>query len=704
MLKKHLFYLFIFGIISHSFSQNTTIPEKWNNESAVYLSKNVHYTYNRPRNSIEFNRVIKEKVLLLDQAAVTNFSELSYEKDNSYISYGTSRVTSTYDLKIKIIKPDGNIVRVNTKETLEGKDKKKLAIPNLEKGDIIDYEFQMNVIMGENDLYRYKPVELLIKDDYPILDYKFILDTEDDFFIAFNSYNGAPELKDVSPKAKKKRHRKRVYTFELKDVEKNKSNRWLYPYAELPCVKFQVNFARTGKYEKRAYAFIPKEASIIKKTVEKEDVLNLYQDKFAPKGDLGKIKRFLKKRSFKSDEEKVKAVFYFIRHAFFTRYIEAWVADDADIIYPYSYYGDAIFFKEEEQFVKYFAAFLKDHKIDYEIIIGTKRYNGKIEELLLESNVDYLLKVNTKNPIYIESFDHLTTVNLIDPLLEGADAYALEVIKRKNIEGIKTITLPITTIEDNKVVEKIDLTIADGFSALNIEKHSIYSGQTKRPEQRQRLNFYDYVYDEYKKFGTLSLSDRIKKKKLKADFDKKFKAIKEKMAVKQKERLEKRTASEYDFEIENYDFEILKNGRYGIDDDFELKESFTIPDDLLSKAGKNYILQVGKLIGDQVELEDKEAQRDTNIYMRYARSFADEITITIPEGYTVAGLDKLNKKVINETGGFETSASLEGNILTIHAKKHYNKNFEPKENWSKMTDFLEAAFQFTQEKILIKKL
>lgn len=704
MLKKHLFYLFIFGIISHSFSQNTTIPEKWNNESAVYLSKNVHYTYNRPRNSIEFNRVIKEKVLLLDQAAVTNFSELSYEKDNSYISYGTSRVTSTYDLKIKIIKPDGNIVRVNTKETLEGKDKKKLAIPNLEKGDIIDYEFQMNVIMGENDLYRYKPVELLIKDDYPILDYKFILDTEDDFFIAFNSYNGAPELKDVSPKVKKKRHRKRVYTFELKDVEKNKSNRWLYPYAELPCVKFQVNFARTGKYEKRAYAFIPKEASIIKKTVEKEDVLNLYQDKFAPKGDLGKIKRFLKKRSFKSDEEKVKAVFYFIRHAFFTRYIEAWVADDADIIYPYSYYGDAIFFKEEEQFVKYFAAFLKDHKIDYEIIIGTKRYNGKIEELLLESNVDYLLKVNTKNPIYIESFDHLTTVNLIDPLLEGADAYALEVIKRKNIEGIKTITLPITTIEDNKVVEKIDLTIADGFSALNIEKHSIYSGQTKRPEQRQRLNFYDYVYDEYKKFGTLSLSDRIKKKKLKADFDKKFKAIKEKMAVKQKERLEKRTASEYDFEIENYDFEILKNGRYGIDDDFELKESFTIPDDLLSKAGKNYILQVGKLIGDQVELEDKEAQRDTNIYMRYARSFADEITITIPEGYTVAGLDKLNKKVINETGGFETSASLEGNILTIHAKKHYNKNFEPKENWSKMTDFLEAAFQFTQEKILIKKL
>lgn len=705
MVKKYFIsYILFLGLFINAFSQGADIPEKWNNESAVYLSKNIHYTYNRPKNSIEFNRVIKEKVLLQDQAAVTKFSEFAYQKDNSYISYGTSRVTSTYDLKIKIIKPDGNVVRVNTRETLEGKDEKKLAIPNLEKGDIIDYEFHMNVIMGENDLYRYKPVELLIKDDYPIVDYKFVLDTEDDFFIAFNSYNGAPELKDVSPKTKKKRNKKRVYTFELKDVDKNKSNRWLYPFAELPCVKFQVNFARTGKYEKRAYAFIPKDVNTIKKSVKKEDVFNLYQDKFKPSGGLGMVIDYMKENSFNSDEEKVIEAFYFIRHAFFTRYIEAFIADDADIISPFHYYGNAVFFNEEEQFVRYFAAYLKHSKIDYEIIIGTKRYNGNIEDLLLETNVDYLLKVNTKTPIYIESFDHLTTVNLINPLLENSKAYALEVVKRKDIEGIKTLTLPYTSKEDNKVIEKLTLDISEDFSSIHVDKSSIYSGQTKRSEQKQRLGFYDYVYEDYGKYKTKQLASYVKKKKAKADFEKKFAALIEKMKERQKENAKKRTASEYDFEIEDYNSEITNNGRFGIKDDFEFKESFNIPDDLLSRAGKNYILQVGRFIGGQVELGEKEATRETNIYMRYARSFSDEITINIPEGYTIAGLDKLNVNVVNETGGFTSTATLEGKTLKIITTKYYNNNFEPKENWPKMTAFLDAAFQFTQEKILIKKL
>ena len=115
-------------------------------------------------------------------------------------------------------------------------------------------------------------------------------------------------------------------------------------------------------------------------------------------------------------------------------------------------------------------------------------------------------------------------------------------------------------------------------------------------------------------------------------------------------------------------------------------------------------MDIGKLIGGQVEIDEKEKDRKNNIYMGYSRSFDNNINITIPDGYTVSGIDKLNTSIINETGGFTSKVTIEGNILKITTHKYYENNYEPKENWSKMVSFLDATYQFTQEKILLKKI
>ncbi|MBC8884341.1 hypothetical protein H9X57_16025 [Flavobacterium piscinae] len=72
----------------------------------------------------------------------------------------------------------------------------------------------------------------------------------------------------------------------------------------MPCYKFQVFFARSGKFEKRAEAFLSEKESIVKSRVSKEDVFEYYNTKFRPYGDLGHIERFLKGKTFSSDEEK----------------------------------------------------------------------------------------------------------------------------------------------------------------------------------------------------------------------------------------------------------------------------------------------------------------------------------------------------------------------------------------------------------------
>ena len=689
--------------------EDSEIPEEWKNESAVFLSKTTEYTYNRPHNSIEYTKISHSRIKLLDQAAITEYSTFKYDKNSSYYRSG-SRVTNSLTIGVKVIKPDGSVLIIDVEEeAIEGKKENKLAIPNLEKGDVIDYFFYTNTIMGENDLFHYEPVENYVNAAYPILDYQFSLKTEKDFFINFTPLNGVPELTRTNIKTKNKKDNKRIYSFQLKNVAKNSSKRWFYPFVELPAYKFQVNFARTGKYEKKAYTFISKDVNIIKDHIKKEDIFDFYEDQFRPYGKLGDVQRFLKDKTFSSDEEKVKAVYYYLRHAYFTNYIEGIVVENADIntIYPYEYYGkNPIFFKKEKDFIRFFAAFLKDYKINYEILIGTKRYNGNIEQLLLESNVNFLMKVNTTPSLYIESFNHVSNVNRINPLLENTDAYALKVTDRKYIDDIETITFPKSTYEENNNNEKLDLVISEDFSSVNVHRTSSYTGHNKANEQKERLKFYDYVYEDYSKYGTKTLYDKIKKKKTKAKYKKEFDALISKLKEDQGEDFQKKLKNEYSFDIDtdDYSFSIENNGRFNNNDPFEFTEDFKITDDFIKRAGKNYILNVGKLIGAQVEISENEKDRDYNIYMGYSRSFSNNVTIKVPDGYTVSGLDKLNITITNDTGGFTSTAKIEDNILKITTNKYYENNYESKENWSKMVSFLDATYQFTQEKILLKKI
>ncbi|MBK8953233.1 MAG: hypothetical protein IPM85_14165 [Chitinophagaceae bacterium] len=57
----------------------------------------------------------------------------------------------------------------------------------------------------------------------------------------------------------------------------------------------------------------------------------------------------------------------------------------------------------------------------------------------------------------------------------------------------------------------------------------------------------------------------------------------------------------------------------------------------------------------------------------------------------------------NEVGTFAVQASVEGNTLNILVKKHYKNGTVKKEDWSKLVAMLDAAFNFSQKKVLLKK-
>ncbi|UOK42462.1 MULTISPECIES: DUF3857 domain-containing protein [Flavobacterium] len=680
-----------------TYKKTIDIPEKWKNESAVVIYKNEDYDFHKFGKSVTYRSAIRERVKLQDQAAVTEFSEFTYsEKSNP--RYGT--VVKTV-IGIKVLKPDGKEIEINVdKEAVTVDDHKKIAIPNLEIGDIIDtYEYSTESFQSAYD-YGFDEVEKTLGGKHPIMSYKLTFQTENDFFVNFNTYNGGPELKEIP--LEKRGERK--YELTASDIEKNDFPVWFYPLVELPCYKFQVFFARSGKFEKMADAFLPEKEDIVKKTVSKEDVLNYYMNKFKPFGNLGDIERFLKGKTFATNEEKVRAVYYFTRHYYYTMYLEAFVAKEANIMYPFYLYGtNPIFFRSDIAFIDHFMAFLKDNKIEYDIIVGTNRHNGPIKDLLIQENATAILRVNTENPIYIDYFSPFSDLDKFSAQLENTDAYALKVTKLKKVVDVENVKLPSSTYKDNTSKQVTNVKINADFNAIQLNRETALNGHNKDEEQSEKLYFFDYVNEDYTKYETKSLLDRVKNKKDKEKYTKEFEALINKLKDKRKEELTKETGKEYGVEIEDHSLEIINTGRFGKTTPFIYKENFAIKNNLIKKAGDNYIFEIGKLIGSQFEVSKKEKNRTNNIYFAFPRSFDDEIIFEIPEGYTATGIEKLNKTVENETGGFTSTAIIEGNKLKIKTFKYYTNYFEPNKNWAKMVDFLDAAYQFNQEKILLKK-
>jgi hypothetical protein len=684
------------------FKKSNTIPDKWKNESAVIIHKREHYNYHKFGTNVTYTSAIRKRIKLMDQAAVTEFSQFSYKtKFYSNKAYGSGfwRRGTTF-IGVKIVKPDGKEVEIDAeKESKEVNGEQKLAISNLEVGDIIDYYFYSIEPFKSVYDYSFDPVETPLGDVYPTMDLKITLETENDFFTNFNTYNGAPSLKQIPTK----NSGERSYELTEKNIEKNEFPRWFFPLAEMPCYKFQVIFARSGKFEKLADGFLSENEKEVKKTVLKQDIYDYYNKKFVPNGNLDPIKDFLKGKTFASDEEKIREVYYFCRHEYYTRYIEAFVVNESKLFYPFEYYGyNPIFFSEEVSFINYFMYFLKKNEMDYDIIVATPRVNGSIDDLLLQANVKKLIRVNTKTPMYLEYFSPCNSADQIDYEVENSKAYVLEVSKGKKITDASTVNLPTSSYQENCMKTKTVMTL-DDFTGFKVKKESSHLGHLKESEQKEKFNFYDYVYEDYKKYGTTQLLEYVKNKKKKEQYTNELTALINKMKDKQKEAFEKSLEEEYEFDVDDYAFKIINTGRYGKKSALEINQDFTIKNNLIKKAGDKYLIEIGKMLTSQIEITQKEKDRKNNIYMSFPRSFDNEIILEIPAGYSVSGLEKLNKKVENETGGFTSSAEIKGNQLIIKTLKHYKNYNEKNANWDKMIQFLDASYQFTQEKILLKK-
>ncbi|QSE95852.1 DUF3857 domain-containing protein [Fulvivirga lutea] len=674
----------------------TEIPEKWNNESAVYIAKTHDLSYRKAPiiNELYYDKSFHHRIKLLDKSAVEKYSEFSFAESGYY-----------GDMKIdiypgfKIIKPNGEEIEVSienaVKQKLEierqGYNTYKLAIPNLEIGDIVDfYIAEERTIRIYTKLYNFDAIIFQLNDEYPILKQKISFDVLRRCFINLKSTNGAPEFQLTQDY----KGDKNQYTLVDENRESIKELRWFYPNRQLPTVKFKVSYA-SSMMASVSPTFLG-EPGQLKSNVSKAELEKLIKYIFERTSYKGaELKKYMKSHYKKTRDLNVLARkgYYAYRNMNEVKFAEYRMLSENST-------NQDLTVTDANNLSYYY----RSKNIPHEILIGVPRSISTIDELILENELTVMMKVNTSSPFYISDCSEISNLGMITPDLQNTEVYSFNATKNVSDWFATKTMVPAEKSEQNltyteSIVELENL--EEDKLILNVTKE--INGNPKPFFQRNLMDVYDYLADERKTYEMDDFIESLARSSRKELYAKKSAYMDNRMKNIY-DVLLNMTKNDYQFEIKEVtDLSIQQTGRKENEDKFIY--TFKIEaNDAVKKVGQNYLIDIGKLIEGQVNLSDDELDREYDVYQPYARKFKYDIKMKIPEGYELQGFDELNFNVDNETGSFRSFASIDNNELIIRTIKDYKSNFVKKEDWPLTVEFLKAAYKFTQQKVLLRKI
>lgn len=669
-----------------------------------------------PKKEQTLTEVVREMVKVNDKNSVTDYSELSFTQFEKTSGFYTSDKTTSY-VGVRVIKSNGSIKEINADDIVLTKDgssekKAKVAIPDLQPGDILDYFIATEQNLT-NDMSN-KPYRVLLFDDAPILSLSFHAQLGKKYAIEYRSYNGAPELK-----VSKNDDKDIIVDVEKTNLPPFETSLWVAPGMQLPFIRMNISLGYKGLGSKWMDTKKPGEVA---KNTDAEEFLddkasslstsyyNGYWMK-AAKAEYDDIESDAKKKSkqtdvsFKelSDEDKAAQLFYTLR---FTKLLNFSIDRLSDKISSgYNTYNGLSF--------PLFCT-LKAAGLDPAILVTNDRMGLRMSEIMSSSDlttVTYLTGVNkflAVKTIFDVPFD-------IPSEIEGAantKSFTFDhpnaIMGMKKMMGLTNIAdgpkVPVSSAVKNAHIENLKLSLTADKNNLAVKRSTTLKGYYKADEQKNLILYEDFYEAERKAFNEEKslleeLEDGKKSKKyvdeVRSAFAEARKKQKDAFVKEAKEWLEQEVTEIKDYKVNNL-------GVRHTAPDFVYSSSFNLGG-LVKKAGNNIIVEIGKIQGQPLVIKQEQRKRDIDVYMPFARSIEYNLELEIPDGYTAEGIAALNKKVENESGFFTVEANATDKLVTVKIKKHYLHNFEPAKNWDKVIAFTDASNEWVNAKLLLKK-
>lgn len=709
--------------------KTTAIPDKYSNTSQVIIAHHTELVADSRSKLIFYGlgfnsekaqtltEIVREMVKVNDKSAVEEFSELSFTRFEVKSGFLRNNRSTTF-VGVRIIKPDQSVKEVNADDmvlTLDGdKEKKaKLAVPDLQPGDVIDYFIATEQKMSDD--YAPKQYNILLFDDAPVLHYSFHGQLGKKYAIDYRSYNGAPDLTVT-----KNRDKEVIIDVEKKDMPAYESSLWISAQRQLPLIRMNISLGYRGIIADR-YLGAAKPGEVNKDIDTDEivkDLAKIYSQQFyfnyssaISRKEYDEIVGDAQKKGktigldikAMPDDEKAAYLYYYTR---FSKLLSLKLDNVQRSINAgnYTYNGLAVLLN----------CIMKSGDIDAGILVASPRTGFRMSEVLdADDLVSTAYLEGSKKIIHVESiYDHPFT---IPQSMDGEkDTRTIELKKKGLVMSPSGTTklasagpgfaLPLAKATQNIHLEELKISLNPGETKLAVQRTATLTGYYKSSWQRKLILYEDYYEYERKLVGEKeTMLEALAGNRKTSSMVEDVKSALADARKKHKDECIDEAKSWFEQEVTDLkDFKIEKMGVRHTDPDFVFSESFLL-DGLVKKAGSNIIFEIGKIQGQPLAIKDNQRKREQDVYMPYARSIGYDLRIQIPEGYSVEGVDALKKSVENETGYFKTDARIDGQVITVTVKKGYFHNFEPASNWDKMLAFMDASNEWENAKLLFKK-
>lgn len=663
-----------------------TVPDRYKNASAVILSyyRELSTDYYRKATAdlvlnLRLTRQIDctdmERMLIQinDKKALKDYSEFTFKTKSRKWTWGYHHKTQTV-LGIRVIKKNGNVQEVSLDDYVdvkEGKNDKdlsqKIAVPGLEVGDCIDV-FSLDQIDTQEQ--QLDPFYFVLRQDEPVLYTKVHCVLDQSLATVYRTMNGAPDFTQTTDKDKNA-----VLDMVMDKPVDAESSIWYNSLEQSPFIEMYIT-------PTKAKVAVVEKAMRQKGVRGNPDVTPILQD------DWKLLKSYVSKGGYSPAglPSTYKSVFKSAKK-------EGMSAEEkADRIYSFEYVSGGA----SQRVFNTVANYLRKLGVEIEMGITTPFGALPVDKLINYNSTSWFFRLKGTDVYYFPG-TYPKVASEIPYIYQGRKAYMQD--------SEEQITIPVSQAEDNKSVN--DMVVKLDGTKLDISRKVTYSGEQKMYGQ-------SLVSPDNTLFGSSQLEAYWRY--LKYDDKDPYSCYTKKESAELKgafNEYRKNAIDPFKAEISSYhDSDPVQVGGYGVDCVGIRRDSSNfvyhvdyVMDGMVKRAGNNYLLSVGKLIGSSLKLEGKDRERIDDVWRKMA--FVDEwnIEIPLPQGYKVSAeaLKKIETSVANECGEFTVKATAGNESVKVYVRKCFAHRVEPVSNWSKLLALVDACSAFADKQMVIAK-
>lgn len=666
--------------------QKRTVPDRYKNASAVILSyyRELSTDYYRKATAdlvlnLRLTRQIDctdmERMLIQinDKKALKDYSEFTFKTKSRKWTWGYHHKTQTV-LGIRVIKKNGNVQEVSLDDYVdvkEGKNDKdlsqKIAVPGLEVGDCIDV-FSLDQIDTQEQ--QLDPFYFVLRQDEPVLYTKVHCVLDQSLATVYRTMNGAPDFTQTTDKDKNA-----VLDMVMDKPIDAESSIWYNSLEQSPFIEMYIT-------PTKAKVAVVEKAMRQKGVRGNPDVTPILQD------DWKLLKSYVSKGGYSPAglPSTYKSVFKSAKK-------EGMSAEEkADRIYSFEYVSSG----SSQRAFNTVANYLRKLGVEIEMGITTPFGALPVDKLINYNSTSWFFRLKGTDVYYFPG-TYPKVASEIPYIYQGRKAYMQD--------SEEQITIPVSQAEANKSVN--DMVVKLDGTKLDISRKVTYSGEQKMYGQ-------SLVSPDNTLFGSSQLEAYWRY--LKYDDKDPYSCYTKKESAELKgafNEYRKNAIDPFKAEISSYhDGDPVQVGGYGVDCVGIRRDSSNfvyhvdyVMDGMVKRAGNNYLLSVGKLIGSSLKLEGKDRERIDDVWRKMA--FVDEwnIEIPLPQGYKVSAeaLKKIETSVANECGEFTVKATAGNESVKVYVRKCFAHRVEPVSNWSKLLALVDACSAFADKQMVIAK-